>query len=89
MDLSGADLSGANLARAVLPEVCLFNTDLSRADFRGANLANGTLQWANIKEARFDGACLNGVVIVGNEIEDAGLDPIFLRSLGADVRRPD
>jgi hypothetical protein len=89
VDISGTDLSGANLAGAVLPEVCLFNTDLSHADFRGANLANGSLQWANIKEARFDGACLNGVVIVGNEIEDAGLDPIFLRSLGADVRRPD
>jgi hypothetical protein len=36
-----------------------------------------------------DGARLDGVVMVGNEIEDAGLDPIFLRSLGADVRRPD
>lgn len=89
VDLSGVDLSGADLAGAVLPSICLFNVDLSRADLRGANLANGTLQWANIKEARLDGTCLDGVVIVGNEIEDAGLDPTFLRSLGADVRRPD
>jgi hypothetical protein len=40
-------------------------------------------------QTQFDGACLDGVVIVGNEIEDAGLDLLFLRSLGADVRRPD
>jgi uncharacterized protein YjbI with pentapeptide repeats len=62
---------------------------LSRADLRGANLSNGNLQWANIEGTRFDGARLDGVVIVGNEIEDAGLDPTFLRALGADIRRPD
>jgi uncharacterized protein YjbI with pentapeptide repeats len=89
VSLAGADLSGADLAGAVLPHVCLFSSDLSRADLRGANLTSGTLMWANIDGVRFDGARLDGVVIVGNEIEDAGLDPLFLRSLGADVRRPD
>jgi hypothetical protein len=89
LDLSGADLSGADLAGAMLPSICLFNADLRDVDFRGANLANATLQWANINGAKFDDARLDAVVIVGNEIEDAGLDPIFLRSLGADVRRPD
>ena len=89
IDLSGADLSGVNLLGAFLPSANLGNADLSKADLRHMNLANGTLWGANINGVRLEGARLDNVRIYGCEIEAANLDVGFLRSLGADPRRPD
>jgi len=89
VDLSGADLSGVDLVDAVIPGICLYHADLTGGDLRRANLAGGNLIWACIDGVKFEGARLDGVILVGNEIERANLDVAFLRSLGAECRRPD
>ena len=49
-DLSGADLSRANLSSATL----------SWADLSGANLSSATLSWANLSRANLSSATLSG-----------------------------
>ena len=89
VSLEGFDLCEINLREACLPSVNLARTDIRNADLRDSNLAGGTLQWAWFGGALLERANLRDVVLVGNEIEDAGVDALDLKALGADIRRPD
>jgi uncharacterized protein YjbI with pentapeptide repeats len=74
-DLSGADLSGANLSRADLS-----GANLSGADLSGANLSRADLSGANLMKANLSGANL-----VEADLMDADLSWARLR--GADLRK--
>ncbi|MBI4300618.1 MAG: pentapeptide repeat-containing protein [Chloroflexi bacterium] len=75
MDLSGADLRGANLQKAFLTRVDLSGAQLQNADLReaniggtnlsGANLAGADLTSANMHRTNFRGASLAGAKIGG------------------------
>jgi uncharacterized protein YjbI with pentapeptide repeats len=61
--LAGADLSGANLYRAQLPDANLYKANLQRAilngvDLTNANLVLAVLQGTQLVQARLDGADL-------------------------------
>jgi uncharacterized protein YjbI with pentapeptide repeats len=63
-DLSGADLSGANLIGANLSRAHLAGANLNRAhlldaDLSGADLSGAHLLWANLSRAHLAGANLN------------------------------
>jgi hypothetical protein len=59
-DLSGANLSGADLSRADLSGAYLSGADLSRADLYGANLSRADLSGADLSRADLYGADLYG-----------------------------
>ena len=59
-NLSGADLSGANLSRAKLSGANLSWADLSRADLSGADLSGANLSRAKLSWADLSGADLSG-----------------------------
>jgi hypothetical protein len=55
-NLSGADLSWANLSRANLRGADLSGANLSRANLRGANMSRANLRGANLRGADMSGA---------------------------------
>ena len=57
-NLSGADLSGANLSQANLSRANLSGANLSLANLRGANLSGADLSEANLSEANLSWADL-------------------------------
>jgi len=59
-DLSGADLYGANLSRADLSGADLYGANLSRADLSGAYLYGAYLYGADLYGADLSGANLSG-----------------------------
>ena len=77
-DLSGADLSGANLSWAYLSWANLSGADLSGADLSwaylrwanlsGADLSGADLSWADLRWANLTGANLSGVYFSGADI---------------------
>src|SRR5258708_38514552 len=63
-DLSGADLSNADLSfatqgGAILREVFDWGIDLSEADLSGADLSGANLRRASLRQANLSGASLN------------------------------
>jgi uncharacterized protein YjbI with pentapeptide repeats len=67
--LTGADLRFSTLIAANLCNASLAGTDftsarLNHADFRGADLTGTTFNAADVDGTRFDGAILNGAVLV-------------------------
>lgn len=75
IDLSGADLAGAILPFANLKRLNMSEADLSRAHLGGANLAKSYLSCTNLS-----GANLNGVNLSGADLFEANLS-------GADLTR--
>jgi uncharacterized protein YjbI with pentapeptide repeats len=74
--LSGADLSGANLRRAVLVNTNLFGVVLSGADLFGgvlieAVLSGADLSGADLMEANLFGAVLSGAVLMEADLSGA------------------
>ena len=59
-NLSGADLSGADLRSADLSGANLSGADLRRADLSGANLSGADLRRADLSGANLSGANLSG-----------------------------
>ncbi len=89
---SGADLSGADLRRAVLSDAVLRGADLSGADLRRAVLSGADLRGADLRDAVLRGADLSGAdlrraVLSGADLCGADLRDAVLR--GADLRRAD
>jgi hypothetical protein len=68
VDLSGADLGGANLSEA----------DLHGADLRWANLHGANLRWANLHGANLSGADLGGANLSGAYLYGANLSGAYL-----------
>ena len=69
----GANLEGANLARANLEGANLARANLADADLRGANLARADLRGANLARADLEGANLEGAYLEGANLEGAYL----------------
>jgi transcriptional regulator with XRE-family HTH domain len=70
LDFSGANLTGTNLSGA----------DLRSADFTGANLTEANLSNADLRHAIFKGATLTGTILVGANIKDADFSETNLGS---------
>jgi hypothetical protein len=87
-DLSGANLSGANLIEAFLSRADLGGATLSgaflrRADLGGADLGGVTLSGADLGWARLTGATLIGANLTGAILDTANLGRATL--VGADL----
>ena len=76
-DLSGADLSGANLRWADLRGANLRGADLRGADLRGADLSEANLRGADLSEANLRGADLSGADLSGAKNIDQSLWNIY------------
>ena len=75
-NLSGADLSEANLRWANLSEADLREADLRWADLSGANLRGANLRWANLRGANLREADLSGADLRWANLSEAtGLEP--------------
>jgi len=84
-NLSGADLSGADLSRANLFEADLSGADLSRANLYGADLSGANLSGANLYGADLSGANLSGADLSRADLSGANLSGADLS--GADLSR--
>src|SRR3990170_8604586 len=72
-DLRDADLSGADLRDADLSGANLSGADLSGADLRGANLSGADLSGADLRDADLSGANLSGADLRGAYLSGANL----------------
>jgi hypothetical protein len=78
MDLSGADLTDANLGNADMAGSRLINSmlsgaNLSNADLSGANIQGAALQGANLSDAKLTGASMAGARLSGTVFEPKSL----------------
>ena len=78
-DLFGADLFGANLSGANLFGANLSGADLFRANLSGADLFRANLSGANLSGANLSGADLFGANLSGANLSDADLSGAKLR----------
>ena len=88
-DLSGANLSGADLRRADLSGANLSGADLRSADLSGANLSGADLRSADLSGANLSGADLSGAYLSGADLSGANLSGANLSGAylsGADLR---
>jgi len=83
-NLSGANLRGANLSGARLVTADLNGAYLIEANLNGATLDGAYLIGANLRGANLRGANLRGANLRGANLIRAGLDEIYLN--GADLR---
>jgi len=89
LDLSEADLQGANLHRAnlqgaslqyaKLQKADLQHAKLQKADFHGANLTAANLRHAKLQEADLSVANLQGAKLQGAFLQEANLSVAFLQ----------
>ena len=86
-DLSGADLSGANLSGANLRRADLSGANLRRADLRRADLSGANLRRADLSGADLRRADLRRADLSGANLSGADLSGANLRR--ADLRRAD
>ena len=75
-DLSGANLSGANLSLANLSRAFLYGANLSLANLSRAFLYGAHLRGANLKGANLKGANLQGANFKGSNLQGADLKDI-------------
>ena len=75
-DLSGADMSSANLFGADLSRA-----SLSRADLIGANLSRADLSGTNLSGAHLNDASLSGADLSGANLSDASLSRVDLERI--------
>jgi uncharacterized protein YjbI with pentapeptide repeats len=73
-NLSGADLSEANLHRANLRGADLYKADLHKANLHWADLREADLRGVNLSEAYLRGANLRGAFLCGADLSGADLD---------------
>jgi hypothetical protein len=86
-DLRYADLSGANLSGADLRDADLSGADLRYADLSGANLSGADLRDANLKDADLKDASLSGADLRAADLRRADLSGASLS--GASLRDAD
>jgi uncharacterized protein YjbI with pentapeptide repeats len=73
VDLTGAELEGANLERADLSGTILVGANLNSANLEQADLSGAILAGANLKFAKLERAMLIKVDLTGAELEGANL----------------
>jgi len=73
IDLCGADLHGASLAKAYLSETDLSGADLREANLSGADLFGANLSGADLRRADLSGANLAGADLSGCRLDEADL----------------
>ena len=78
-DLSGTNLSNADLRNADLRGANLIDADLSNANLSDANLSNANLSDANLSDANLSGAILIGANLRDANLSDADLSNANLR----------
>ena len=83
--LSGADLSGANLSGADLYGADLSGANLSGADLSGADLSGTKLSGADLSGTKLSGANLSGANLSGAELSGADLSGAELYSNSHDI----
>lgn len=83
IDLSGADLSGADLRNVNLAGVTMDGADLTNAHLHGATLTGASLSDAILTDADLTGARLGGAVLTSAELSGANLRGAILA--GADL----
>ena len=83
-DLSGADLSGADLRRANLSGADLSDADLRRANLRRADLSGADLRRANLSGAYLSDADLRRANLSGADLRRANLSDADLRRANLD-----
>jgi hypothetical protein len=71
IDLTAADLSGAQLRRADLAGIRMMGANLSGADLMGTNLSRADLSGANLSRADLSGANLNSAEVTGANVSCA------------------
>jgi uncharacterized protein YjbI with pentapeptide repeats len=89
IDLSGADLAGAVLPFANLKRLNMSEADLSRAHLGGANLAKSYLSCTNLSGANLSGVNLSGADLFEANLSGADLTRANLSKanlVGADLR---
>jgi uncharacterized protein YjbI with pentapeptide repeats len=69
--LGGANLTEANLGRAILGAADLKEVKLSGADLREANLREANLSGADLREADLSGANLGGAIVSYRQLRQA------------------
>lgn len=72
-NLSGADLTRANLSHANLRGADLIDANLSDADLRGADLSDANLGGASLRDCDLSGADLTGADLIDANLSDADL----------------
>ncbi len=78
-DLSGANLSETNLSKADLSRTDLHEADLSDADLSSAKLHRASLYGVNLSDAKLNGAVLGSTLLVGANLCGADLSGAFTR----------
>lgn len=74
INLSEADLSGADISGANLTEAKLIRTNFSRANLNGVTLTKATLIRANLRDATLIGATLWGADLRDSDLSGADLE---------------
>ena len=85
LDLSGANLVNGNFYKANLSGANLSNASLARADLHGADLSNANLSGINAKNADLGSANLTGANLTGADLSNADLSISNLS--GADLEK--
>jgi hypothetical protein len=86
-NLSDANLSGADLSDADLSDANLRGADLSDANLRGANLSDANLSDANLSGAYLRGADLSDADLSGAYLRGADLDKTYYQVVRIGSRR--
>jgi uncharacterized protein YjbI with pentapeptide repeats len=92
VNLSGADLSGADFSGADLSGADLSSTDLINANLSGADLINADLSGADLSGADLSGADLSGADLINANLSGANLSGAnfrFANLSGANLRFAD
>jgi uncharacterized protein YjbI with pentapeptide repeats len=80
MDLSNAQLAGSNFRGAILTDADLSGADLTQSNFRGADLSGAYLEGANLTQADFRKSSLALANLIGADLTQANLQGTALNS---------
>lgn len=95
VDLSGIDLSGANLDRADFHNAVIQSANFSNTSLRDTNFRNTVLTYidfkgANINKTQYEGATLSEVAFAERDLNEEGMSGSFHRPVReGDLLKPD
>jgi hypothetical protein len=80
IDLSNAQLAGSNFRGAILTDADLSGADLTQSNFRGADLSGAYLEGANLTQADFRKGSLALANLIGADLTQANLQGTALNN---------